>query len=97
MDKQVVLVLQIVVYLIWLLLHLLVTIISVSTFYTSDPLWDGKQCGIKEKPCCNFPGLPWFHKELQIPTNENIEMRLCANSGTHIEDTPINFFEIYVK
>ena len=70
---------------------------QVNTFYTNDPLWDGKQCGIKEKPCCNFPGLPWFHKELQIPTNENIEMRLCANHGTHIEDTPINFFEIYVK
>ena len=70
---------------------------QLNTFYTNDPLWDGKQCGIVEKPCCNFPGLPWFHKEIKIPTNENIEMRLCANSGTHIEDTPINFFEIYVK
>ena len=70
---------------------------QLNTFYTNDPLWDGKQCGIKEKPCCNFPGLPWFHKELQIPTNENIEMRLCANDGTQNEDTPINFFEIYVK
>ena len=70
---------------------------EVNTFYTNDPLWDGKQCGIKEKPCCNFPGLPWFHKELQISTNEDIEMRLCANQGTNIEDTPINFFEIYVK
>ena len=70
---------------------------QLNTFYTNDPLWDGKQCGIKEKPCCNFPGLPWFHKELQIPTNENIEMRLCANDGTQNKDTPINFFEIYVK
>ena len=70
---------------------------ELNTFYTNDPLWDGKQCGIVEKPCCNFPGLPWFHKELQIPTNENIEMRICANAGTQHEDTPINFFEIYVK
>ena len=70
---------------------------QLNTFYTNDPLWDGKQCGIIEKPCCNFPGLPWFHKEIEIPTNDNIEMRLCANEGTQKEDTPINFFEIYVK
>ena len=30
--------------------------------YTSDPLWDGQGCGSFEPPCCNVPGIPWFHR-----------------------------------
>uniref|UniRef100_A0A1X7T5D5 Uncharacterized protein n=1 Tax=Amphimedon queenslandica TaxID=400682 RepID=A0A1X7T5D5_AMPQE len=31
--------------------------------YTSDPLWDGQGCGGAEGPCCNVPGIPWFHRD----------------------------------
>ena len=27
-------------------------------FYPNDPLWDGKECGSIEEPCCSLPGLP---------------------------------------
>ena len=34
-----------------------------SILYTADPLWDGKDCGSLEAPCCTAPGLPWFHRD----------------------------------
>ena len=33
-----------------------------SILYASDPLWDGKGCGIFEGVCCAAPGLPWFNR-----------------------------------
>ena len=66
-------------------------------FYT-DSLWDGKQCGLIEKVCCQAPDLPWFHKLLKVPTSDYIELRICASYGTEDhEDTPLGFYEIYVK
>ena len=69
---------------------------STSILYTSDPLWDGKGCGSLEAPCCTAPGLPWFHRDYGINTcTEYIELRVCANSI--LEDSPVSFYEIYVK
>ena len=65
--------------------------------YTSDPLWDGKGCGILEGACCAASGLPWFHKTLDNATSDYIELRVCGDLGTDDEDTPIHFYEIYVK
>ena len=36
----------------------------VNILYTSDPLWDGQDCGSLESPCCNVPGIPWFHRDI---------------------------------
>ena len=66
-----------------------------STFYTADPLWDGKGCGSLEQTCCQAPGLPWFHKVLNSTTTDYIEMRVCGDEGG--EDTPVSYYEIYVK
>ena len=68
-----------------------------NTFYPGDPLWDGKQCGLIEKACCLAPGLPWFYKTLNFPTTDYIEMRVCADEVGSWEDSPVNYFEIYVK
>ena len=65
--------------------------------YTSDPLWDGKGCGSLESTCCAAPGLPWFHKTLDNATTDYIELRVCGDEGTANEDTPIAFYEIYIK
>ena len=70
---------------------------DVTTFHTADPLWDGKQCGLKEKACCNAPGIPWFHKVFQQPTTDYIELRVCGDQGIADEDIPVSFYEIYVK
>ena len=68
-----------------------------NTFYTGDPLWDGIQCGLIEKACCQAPGLPWFHKTLNSQTTDYIEMRVCSDQQPSNEDIPVGYYEIYVK
>jgi dynein heavy chain len=63
----------------------------------SDPLWDGQQCGELDKPCCAVSGLPWFHKTLNGPTTDYIEMRICGDEGNGNEDVPVSYYELYVK
>ena len=67
-----------------------------SILYTSDPLWDGQGCSYYESPCCNVPGIPWFHRDYgSTTTTDYIELRVCTSvSG---EDSPVSYYEIYVK
>ena len=68
------------------------------TMLTSDPLWDGEGCGILEGNCCTaHPSLPWFNKVLSGITNNYLELRLCGDRATSIENSPISFYELYVK
>ena len=66
-------------------------------FYSEDPLWDGKQCGLIEKGCCQASGPPWFNKTFNSPTTDYIEMRVCSDQVSSNEDSPVSFYEIYVK
>ena len=66
--------------------------------HTSDPLWDGKQCGSLERKCCNIPGLPWFHRTFSSNTiTDDIELRVCSDQNTSNEDVPVSLYEIFVK
>ena len=67
------------------------------SIYASDPLWDGKGCGSLEGTCCAAPGLPWFHKKLNKTTTDYLELRVCGDEGTGNEDTPVSFYEIFIK
>ena len=61
--------------------------------YTSDKLWDGKQC---EDSCCTGTDTPlWFKIQLNATTSDDIEVRICGNEGTDNEDTPVELIEIY--
>ena len=66
-------------------------------FYSSDPLWDGKNCGSSETACCQSSLIPWFYKSIGNYTTDYIEMRICCNEGTNDEDVPIEQYDIYVK
>ena len=66
-------------------------------WFTSDPLWDGMQCGGLEGPCCSHTGLPWFHKNTLTPTTATITTRVCLNEATTNENIGIEQFELYVK
>ena len=67
-------------------------------WYTSDPLWDGQSCGSRESPCCNVPGIPWFHRDYgNTTTTDYIELRVCGDEGTDNEDVPVSYYEIYVQ
>ncbi len=70
---------------------------TVNKLYTADPLWDGEQCNGLESPCCTSTTLPWFHKELDSPTNDYIEARVCGDESTANEDVPIELLEVFVK
>ena len=67
------------------------------TLYTDDPIWDGKNCGTSEAQCCSVPGIPYFHKVLDSPTSDSVEMRIYAEKATSEEDTPLALYDIYVK
>ena len=65
--------------------------------YVDDPLWDGQNCNGPESTCCTNPNMPWFLKTLNETTTNNIELRVCSNSGLPDEGTPLDIIEIYVK
>ena len=67
-----------------------------TTFHAADPLWDGEGCGALEAECCAAPGLPWFHKVLDAPTTDYIEMRVCIDEATTNENVLISSYDIYV-
>ena len=66
-------------------------------FYSSDRLWDGKDCGSREIACCQSSLIPWFYKSIGNYTTDYIEMRICCNEGTNDEDVAIEQYDIYVK
>ena len=57
-----------------------------------ETLWDGQGCG-GNSACCSFNNPPWFCKELPQPTTDDIELRLCSESGW----TYPYSFKIFVK
>ena len=71
---------------------------TANILHTSDPLWDGLSCGSNEPPCCDVPDIPWFHRDYgSTTTTDYIELRVCADYGTDWKDSPVSYYEIYVK
>ena len=68
-----------------------------SPWHTSDPLWDGMQCGGVEGPCCDHPGLPWFNKNTSTPTTVTINVRICLDEDTSNENLGVERLEVFVK
>ena len=66
--------------------------------YADDPLWDGEGCSTEGTCCSDIDGQfpPWFTVPLNNPTNDSIEVRICADFDTS-EDTPIELLEIYIQ
>ena len=44
-----------------------------------------------EGACCTAPGLPWFHKVLNITTTDYLELRVCGDQDSN-EDSPVSFY-----
>ena len=63
----------------------------------TDALWDGQNCDLNERPCCNDPKMPWFVRTLSQSTTDDIELRLCTSEGYPDETVPVDFFEFYVR
>ena len=68
----------------------------ITGFFSNDPLWDGQQCVGVEAPCCTHPNMPWFIKALGETTTEDIQLRLCINAPTNLEETLLQSITLYV-
>ena len=59
-----------------------------SAYYFIDPLWDGSGCITSN--CCDNPTQPWFYRQLNETTTDDIEARICAfwynSSGSTLID-----------
>ena len=69
-------------------------------FLDDNPLWDGQGCA-GSSSCCEFNSPPWFCKQLNQTTTEDIEIRIMSSAvdNYHLEDedVPINLIEIYIQ
>ena len=67
---------------------------NTATYYFNDPLWDGAGC---VDHCCNDATQPWFHRQLNQATQDDIEARICAGySFVTYELTLIDQLELYI-
>ena len=69
---------------------------STTTYYTDDPLWDGRGCS-STSTCCELNTPPWFCKSLPQPTSDDLEIRNCYTDATIFEDKLITLIDVYVK
>ena len=66
---------------------------------TTDRLWDGEGCTGREVPCCQKvrERSGWFIKELNAPSTNDIEVRICTDQARSDEDIWVERFELYVQ
>ena len=65
-------------------------------YYLSDVLWDGAGCSANST-CCSNPNLPWFYRQLNETTQDDIEVRLCTDEPFDNEAVLITSLEIFVQ
>ena len=64
------------------------------TYYFNDTLWDGAGC---VDNCCDDTTQPWFYRQLNQTTGDNIEARICVADGFNYGSTLIDKLELYIQ
>ena len=65
-------------------------------YYLVNPLWDGLDCPTGNF-CCDNPVLPWFYRELDGATMDNVEVRICTDSDFDNEGILVDQLELYIQ
>jgi len=65
------------------------------TYYLSDPLWDGFDCPTGNT-CCDNSNLPWFYKELNMATMDDVEVRICTDQVFSDEAIFVDQLALYI-
>ena len=68
--------------------------------FHNEVLWDGEGCSLSGNTCCSYNSPPYFTTQLQAPTSDNIEGRLCGYENRNRPGragTLIRLLELYVK
>ena len=63
------------------------------SYYFNDTLWDGAGC---IDNCCDDTTQPWFYRQLNQTTQDNIEARICSY-GFRYASTLIDQLELYIQ
>ena len=67
------------------------------TYYLSDALWDGMGCSVSNT-CCSNTDQPWFHRQLNETTQDDIEVRICTDLAfSDNEGVLVDILELYIK
>ena len=64
------------------------------TYYFNDTLWDGKGC---VDNCCDDTTQPWFYRQLNQTTQDDIEARICSHGRFMYRSTLIDQLELYIQ
>ena len=65
-----------------------------NTYYFNDTLWDGAGC---IDNCCDDTTQPWFYRQLNQITQDDIEARICARGPFISRSTLIDQLELYIQ
>ena len=63
------------------------------TYFFNDTLWDGAGC---IDNCCDDTTQPWFYRQLNQTTQDDIEARICALGQFKHRSTLIDQLELYI-
>ena len=64
------------------------------TYFFNDTLWDGAGC---VDNCCDDTTQPWFYRQLNQTTQDDIEARICAYGRFIYRSTLIDQLELYIQ
>ena len=64
------------------------------TYFFIDPLWDGVGC---VEHCCDDTTQPWFYRQLNETTQDDIEARICTHGAFSSRSTLIDQLELYIQ
>ena len=64
------------------------------TYFFNDTLWDGAGC---IDNCCDDTTQPWFYRQLNQTTQDDIEARICAHGNFRWRSTLIDQLELYIQ
>ena len=68
---------------------------DITTYYTSDPLWDGSGC-LAGNNCCTNTDQPWFFRQMVMNRRDDIEARMCSDQGFPDEGCVVQQIQLYV-
>ena len=63
------------------------------TYHFNDTLWDGAGC---VDNCCDDTTQPWFYRQLNQTTQDDIEARICSLGPFSLRSTLIDQLELYI-
>ena len=67
-----------------------------TTFFFRECLWDGEGCA-DSSTCCSRIDHPYFIKDLDTPTSDDIDLRVCNGGPASQENFAIELIELYVQ